>query len=128
MQICRICKEHKSLELFPRNKSYKTGRATVCKVCSAKLAFDYRNPVREAERKYKLSTDQVLELKARPACEICGNVNIKDKALCIDHNHKTGQVRGVLCDSCNTGIGKLRDDATLLQKAIDYLNKYAKQN
>jgi hypothetical protein len=128
MQTCRICKEHLSLEKFPQNKSYKTGKATVCKPCSAKLAFEYRNPIREAERKYNLSKNQVLELKARTECEICGNINIKNKALCIDHNHITGQVRGVLCDACNTGIGKLRDDVTLLQQAINYLNKYAKQN
>lgn len=125
MQTCRICKELKAFDLFPQNKSYKTGKATICKPCSAKQAFEYRNPIREAERKYNLSTQQVLELKAKTCCDICGNTNIKNKALCIDHNHITGKVRGVLCDACNTGIGKLKDDISLLQKAINYLNKHA---
>lgn len=43
----------------------------------------------------------------------------------MDHNHKTGQVRGLLCDRCNLTIGALEDDAALLQKAIDYVVRHA---
>lgn len=39
----------------------------------------------------------------------------------IDHNHETGEVRGLLCSRCNKGIGSLRDDPEVLQKAADYL-------
>ena len=39
----------------------------------------------------------------------------------LDHNHGTGEFRGFLCDSCNTGLGKFRDDPDLLARAIDYL-------
>ena len=39
----------------------------------------------------------------------------------LDHNHGTGQFRGFLCDSCNTGLGKFKDDPDLLERAISYL-------
>ena len=41
--------------------------------------------------------------------------------LVIDHNHKTGKVRGLLCGSCNTGIGLLKDSPDVLDAAIEYL-------
>lgn len=43
--------------------------------------------------------------------------------MCIDHDHKTGEVRGLLCGNCNSGIGMLGDDPRLLEKAIVYLSK-----
>lgn len=65
---------------------------------------------------------QQLVNTQRGLCAICGGVG--SKALAIDHNHTTGQLRGLLCGKCNRGIGYLNDDKILLQKAIDYLNKY----
>ena len=44
--------------------------------------------------------------------------------LAIDHNHTTGAIRQLLCHSCNTGIGKFKDDINLLQKAIEYLKRH----
>jgi hypothetical protein len=41
--------------------------------------------------------------------------------LCLDHCHKTGRVRGMLCPLCNTSLGGFRDSTTVLQRAIDYL-------
>lgn len=43
--------------------------------------------------------------------------------LCVDHCHKTNTVRGLLCHACNTAIGKFKDNADLLEKAIRYLRK-----
>ena len=57
-------------------------------------------------------------------CEICGGTNQNGDSLCIDHNHKTHENRGLLCHKCNNGVGHFKDDVTLLRKAIDYLNKY----
>ena len=125
MHECRVCKNLKTFDFFPKNTSYKTGRATICKECSAKQVALTRDPIKEAMRKYNLTKDEVLRLRTQTECEICGNKNIKNKALCIDHNHTTGKVRGVLCDSCNTGIGKLKDDVAIIQNAINYLKKYA---
>ncbi|KPK13993.1 MAG: hypothetical protein AMJ56_00350 [Anaerolineae bacterium SG8_19] len=61
-------------------------------------------------------------------CAICNQPethmrNGKLKALAVDHDHKSGAIRGLLCSDCNTGIGKLKDDHKVLQSAIQYLEK-----
>jgi hypothetical protein len=59
-------------------------------------------------------------------CAICGidKPTGKWKIFAVDHNHKTGQVRELLCNECNRGIGYLKDSAELLQKAVDYILKH----
>ena len=57
-------------------------------------------------------------------CAICGYVPSSiEKALCLDHDHKTHKIRGLLCLFCNTALGKFKDSPTLLKKAIKYLTK-----
>lgn len=96
---------------------------------------EYRkaNPDKEKARAlregFSLSLEQYQEMHDRQGgkCAICGQPemqmrNGKIKALAVDHNHKTGAIRGLLCCDCNQGIGKLKDDVTVLQNAIRYLN------
>lgn len=66
---------------------------------------------------------QMLESQNN-CCAICGSHqdNFK-RQLCVDHNHETGKARGLLCDACNGGIGKLKDSIELLEKAINYLKQ-----
>lgn len=52
-------------------------------------------------------------------CYICGKKETRN--LAVDHDHKTGKVRRLLCMDCNTGIGKFKDDASLVKKALEYL-------
>lgn len=56
-------------------------------------------------------------------CAICGNGHTKGTRgkLYIDHCHKTNKVRGLLCQKCNSAIGLLGDNKTLLKKALKYL-------
>lgn len=56
-------------------------------------------------------------------CDICGKFGNKGlkRPLCVDHCHKTGKIRGMLCHKCNTAIGLLDDRVELLLKCIDYL-------
>lgn len=62
-------------------------------------------------------------------CDICGRPETqirtgKVKSLAVDHNHTTGDVRGLLCSSCNTALGKFEDNPDLLNSAIAYLAKH----
>jgi hypothetical protein len=56
-------------------------------------------------------------------CAICKEKQL-NKVLCIDHNHVTGKVRGLLCNSCNIGLGHFRDNSKILHSAIEYLQNY----
>ncbi|MBK7092444.1 MAG: endonuclease VII domain-containing protein [bacterium] len=59
-------------------------------------------------------------------CAICGG-NSSSGRLRVDHCHSTGKVRGLLCDSCNLGLGKLGDTAKSLEKALLYLRAAEEQ-
>lgn len=54
-------------------------------------------------------------------CAICGGTPTRTEHLHVDHDHETGRIRGLLCDSCNLGLGKFRDDPDVLAKAAAYL-------
>ena len=83
--------------------------------CSTKCGAVYRYTL-----DYTGLTPQEKERKAKiqeHKCLICG---VKTK-LCVDHNPRTGQVRGLLCGLCNSGLGFLKDNATVLRAAADYV-------
>lgn len=74
---------------------------------------------------YGINLDQFLTLieNQQYKCKICYD-NITESTGCVDHDHKTGVVRGILCTRCNTGLGMFRDNKTYLEHAITYLNAY----
>lgn len=80
---------------------------------------------REVRRNYGLTKEQYFELLRVQGggCALCGRANSGGRRLHVDHNHQTGLVRGLLCGSCNRGLGYLRENAALLTKAIAYLEK-----
>lgn len=58
-------------------------------------------------------------------CAICHSDEAKGRgAFHIDHCHTTGVIRGLLCTTCNTGLGKFHDSSALLREAIDYLKRH----
>lgn len=73
--------------------------------------------------KYGLTKPQYYEMKRlqNDRCAVCGEEFLRTPH--IDHCHTTGEVRGLLCSGCNTGIGHLKDDVRILENAIRYLNK-----
>jgi hypothetical protein len=66
-----------------------------------------------------------LFLKQNKCCAICNTLakGLK-RRLDVDHNHKTGKVRGLLCAGCNIGLGRFKDNSSLLKKAAVYLNAH----
>lgn len=64
--------------------------------------------------------DGVCYICKKPETKITKGVLCR---LAVDHNHKTGRVRGLLCDKCNRGLGYFKDSPTLLRVAADYLER-----
>lgn len=60
----------------------------------------------------------------RNVCAICKLPNVSDKAFAVDHCHKTGQVRGLLCSRCNLGLGLFQDDEETLREAARYVERF----
>ncbi len=75
-------------------------------------------------KKFGLTPDCLAKLYevSNGCCEICG-ITEEDhgKYLAIDHCHKTGEVRGLLCMQCNTALGNFNDDLDRIKKAMEYL-------
>ena len=74
-------------------------------------------------RKYGLTSRQydTMYKSRNGCCDICGDVK---KVLCVDHDHKTNKVRGLLCGHCNTALGFVRDSPVVLMKAAIYLKEH----
>lgn len=76
------------------------------------------------ESKYGLKEEDYLSMinSQNNLCAIC-HIKQEGKILCVDHDHKTGKVRGLLCSNCNAGIGYFKDNVQFLENAIVYLKK-----
>ena len=75
------------------------------------------------KRRYGISEDlfQFLVDQQGNKCAICGKPEPTRPVLSVDHNHRTGKVRGLLCSKCNLGLGYFQDNPTTLDKASEYL-------
>ena len=125
---CKACNTVKPLTEFHKDKRSKDGKTYSCKPCAIATRKKYYCPKRSAnylrEKKYGVSEEHwdLMIKRCDNKCEICGKEN-PHRALCVDHNHETGEVRGLLCDNCNVGLGKLQDSPALLQNALTYLEE-----
>jgi hypothetical protein len=84
------------------------------------------NRQRALKNKYGITTDEydAFYKSQDGKCAICGCIKPEpEKCFAVDHNHNTGNIRGLLCSNCNTGIGMLQDNSDLLRIAADYLEK-----
>jgi hypothetical protein len=126
MMTCITCKNQKLISEFHKNKGKSPGISYQCKLC--------RKPeARESHLVYKFKKNKewyeaTLESQGS-ACAICGSVSPKGNqktlmSFCVDHDHETGKVRGLLCHPCNTAIGSLGDSTERLRLAITYLEKH----
>ncbi|WP_345436669.1 endonuclease VII domain-containing protein [Actinoallomurus vinaceus] len=71
------------------------------------------------KRRYGL-TEQEVEALSRKHGELC-LICLHRRSLHVDHDHATGEVRGLLCFSCNGALGQFKDDAAVMRRAVDYL-------
>jgi len=136
LKQCSKCNETKSLSEFYRDKGRKDGHEYQCKSC--KSAYErqyaktdkYKQKIRRArwrEQNIDITYDKYKEMLALQdnKCAICHTeVNQFNKGMCVDHNHDTGKIRGLLCTDCNMGIGNLKDSIELIENALEYLRKY----
>lgn len=145
---CTKCKQIKDRDQFPnaryRGKSYtngpRGGKSSHCKTCnndrSKKWAQKNKQRVTINARKRHLMTkfgitledyNTMLERQGHK-CFTCGcgvdSPRVKQKNFCVDHDHKTGKVRKILCDSCNLILGNANDSISLLEKCIKYLEMH----
>lgn len=75
------------------------------------------------EKKYGITKDRYIELLKfqNNLCAICKK---SSAVFCVDHDHKSGNVRGLLCKKCNSGIAHLKDNVIIITNAMDYLRKF----
>ena len=131
---CTLCSKVKSLQEFHRHPQTQDGRKTRCRDCQKIYMNEYRSRPEVSLRKrqlhlknsYNLTVEQwdIMYINQKGKCLICNKHSTTlSKNLRVDHCHETGEVRGLLCDGCNTGIGLLEENTDTLRGAIAYLNK-----
>lgn len=85
-----------------------------------------RSKVARLKRLFGLTPDDYNNIfdRQRGYCAVCGIHQSELKmALAVDHSHKTGNVRGLLCGKCNRALGLANDDVSILLSMVDYLNE-----
>ncbi|RLA08567.1 MAG: endonuclease [Gammaproteobacteria bacterium] len=123
-KICNICHILKTTEEFDVNQTDAKGQKTTrpsCKECrknidGVKLTAAEKNKM----NKVKPGKGSIFE------CPICLKTTIVGITanLVRDHDHETGKGREWICDSCNTGLGRFKDDTKFLERVISYLEKH----
>ena len=135
-RVCKKCNKSFPLteEFFTKNPRCRYGLGWSCKKCRNLqiLKWQNKNPERmkktsrdsQLKRDYGISLKDYNEMfnKYKGRCAICGIHRDKlKKNFFVDHDHKTGEVRGLLCYQCNVGIGLLKENPFILLKSIKYL-------
>jgi len=142
-KTCFRCKETKDIIEFYVAKN-KDGLTCYCKICCNERALEYRlkhpDKVKENRLRWKEENptygrtshlrkahgitveeyDQMLTSQHN-CCKICNGPPTYRDTLVVDHCHNTGKIRGLLCDNCNMGLGKFKDNLDYLRGAIQYL-------
>lgn len=128
-KICNKCRQTKPKEEFGNDKTQRDGKDGYCKVCKKEqqLKFNQRHPLRHwaavLKHRFGITQTQYKERykKQRGVCVICGNINRNKTRLSVDHDHITGEIRGLLCSNCTHAIGCMHDNPVVLRRAADYL-------
>lgn len=142
---CACCGEIKPTTEFAKKKHReKWGFYSYCNNCKQKKHKDYyRNNEEKCKllarnrdlKKYGITLEdqERMLIEQGGKCKICGREILmfgesKHTTAHVDHDHSTGKVRGLLCQECNTGLGKFRDNTEYLANAIKYLKEYRNES
>lgn len=122
---CRDCGKDKPEEEFPRHRNMDLGRWIYCKPCHnarnrASRARHGGNRNYHLRQRYGITAKDFDALLTEQGmlCPIC----LKRPAVHVDHDHKSGKVRGILCEPCNGMLGQFKDNIQTIRNAIQYLN------
>lgn len=138
-KICPRCKEAKEKKEFGKDHTTAKGISSWCKLCKKTWRCNHRkkNPelhkkkdfASDLKRHYGISVEEHKKIynDQNGCCACCGMhaANFR-RGLHMDHDHKTGQNRGLLCTRCNPGLGYFEDSIEKLEMAISYLKKFKK--
>jgi Autographiviridae endonuclease VII len=137
---CFDCGKTKSVELFHRRANRNADGnyySTQCLTCYDQDSLLFVYTTKRSDQffylnKYSLTERdfQIMFVRQKGVCAVCGSTNEKRNKLFVDHDHSTGKVRGLLCHACNVKLGKLRDNppkdspfALYLAKALSMPSK-----
>ena len=140
LKICTKCKIEKNISSFYSKgyERYKGGLDTFCKICRnlhRKRMQQKKKPKRSKEHhrkvnlkyNYGLSIEEFNSLleSQQYSCKICKTTSPigKHNQWCVDHCHKSGKLRGILCPKCNMALGLFNDSIESLEQAIAYLKE-----
>jgi len=125
---CKECQNKHASKWFQANKDDPSYKARHYKNEQTRRAKDPYLRVAENHRKFARDIDMDYEelenwytaqfLRQQAHCAVCGKIT---EQLCIDHNHETNELRGLLCRDCNYGLGCFKDNPDFLYEAGDYL-------
>ena len=132
-----ICKKHSITKSF-----HKSVQAFRCNRCMNERTREWiaRNPEkykgmhRKSNLKiyYGLTVEEYNTLleQQNSCCAICGvHCDSQKKKLHVDHDHESGQIRGLLCSHCNLALGTFRDNPEIFKRFVDYLTRaFAKKS
>lgn len=136
MKICPRCKINKANSSFHKNRAKANGLHSYCKDCNRvrQLVWEQKNRQKagDNQRRYTLKkifgiTPEIYEellQKQNENCAICQrHYTHFNKRLAVDHCHKTGLIRGLLCLYCNRGLAAYHDKADYFRRAAGYLEQ-----
>ena len=134
--FCPGCDKVRPLTAFGKDSTRPRGVQLYCKPCRKERKNAWRLAAvkrkNEAGPTYRglnlkekygisLSEYQAMSEEQGHVCAICGNPEAGEKPLAVDHDHKSGALRGLLCFRCNAGIGRFDDSSKILASAAAYL-------
>lgn len=129
---CKMCDNIRSREYFRNNRELKRAyqakyreknREKIRETCRGKYEQSY---IQQVKSKYGISAEDYYNIldHQRDSCLVCLKLftyDSKSNKPHIDHDHKTGKVRGILCNHCNAALGQARDSIPILKNMIKYI-------